>query len=82
MLEMITRDPLKVPIFTEQYWKVWDDKSPVPPQDLAMLVDWVRKHPPKHPLPKVSGLTPEERLALEDDYNARCVEYTRQHLPL
>jgi len=81
LLEMITRDPLKVPIFTEQYWKVWDDKSPVPPQDLAMLVDWVRKHPPKKPLPKVSGLTPEERLALEDDYNARCVEYVRANLP-
>lgn len=82
LLEMITRDPLKVPIFTEQYWKVFDEKSPVPPRDLAMLIDWVRKHPPKKPLPKVSGLTPEERLALEDDFNQRCVDYVRANLPL
>jgi sugar phosphate isomerase/epimerase len=81
-LEMITRDPLQVPIFTEQYWKVWDDKSPAPARDLAMLVEWVRKHPPKKPLPKVSGLTPQQQLALEDDYNQRCIDYTRANLPL
>ena len=82
ILEMITRDPLKVPIFTEQYWKVWDDKSPAPPRDLAMLIDWVRKHPPKKPLPKVSGLTPEQQLVLEDDLNQRCIDYTRANLPI
>jgi 3-oxoisoapionate decarboxylase len=82
LLEMITRDPLKVPIFTEQYWKVFDDKSPVPPRDLAMLIDWVRKNPPKKSLPRISGLTPAERLALEDDYNQRCIDYARANLPL
>lgn len=81
-LEMITRDPLKVPIFTEQYWRVYDEKSPVPPRDLAMLIDWVRKHPPKKPLPRVSGLTPEQRLALEDQFNQACIDYARAHLPL
>ena len=81
-LEMITRDPLKVPIFTEQYWKVYDEKSPVPPRDLAMLIDWVRKHPPKKPLPRISGLTPEQRLALEDECNQRCIDYARANLPL
>lgn len=81
-LEMITRDPLKVPIFTDAYWKVFDDKSPVPPRDLAMLVEWIREHPPKHSLPRVSGLSSSERLRLEDDYNQRCIEYARQHLPL
>jgi sugar phosphate isomerase/epimerase len=80
-LEMITRDPLKVPIFTEQYWKVYDDKSPVPPRDLAMLVEWVRKHPPKKPLPKISGLTSEQVLALEDELNQRSIDYARAHLP-
>ena len=82
LLEMITRDPLKVPIFTEQYWKVYDDKSPVPPRDLAMLVDWVRKHPPKKPLPRISGLTPEQRLAFEDACNQQCIDYAREKLPL
>jgi sugar phosphate isomerase/epimerase len=81
-LEMITRDPLKVPIFTEQYWKVYDDKSPVPPRDLAMLIDWVRNHPPKKPLPRTTGLTPEQQLALEDECNQQCIDYARANLPL
>lgn len=81
-LEMITRDPLKVPIFTEQYWKVYDEKSPVPPRDLASLIDWVRKHPPKKPLPRITGLTSEQRLALEDECNQKCIDYARAHLPL
>lgn len=81
-LEMITRDPLEVPIFTEDYWKVYDEDSPVPPRDLAMLVDWIRKNPPKHPLPRTSGLTPEQTLALEDELNDRCIDYARANLPL
>jgi sugar phosphate isomerase/epimerase len=80
-LEMLTRDPLKVPIFTEQYWKVYDDKSPVPPQDLAMLIDWIRKHPPRKPLPKTSGLTAAQVLALEDELNQRSIDYARANLP-
>ncbi|MEZ5354018.1 MAG: TIM barrel protein [Bryobacteraceae bacterium] len=80
-LEMLTRDPLKVPIFTEQYWKIYDDKSPVPPRDLAMLIEWVRSHPPRSPLPRTSGLTPEQVLALEDDLNDRSIAYARAHLP-
>jgi 3-oxoisoapionate decarboxylase len=81
-LEMITRDPLKVPIFTEQYWKVYDERSPVPSRDLAMLLDWVRKHPPRKPLPRTSGLTAEQRLALEDECNQKCIDYARAHLPV
>jgi sugar phosphate isomerase/epimerase len=80
-LEMLTRDPLKVPIFTDQYWKVYDDKSPVPPRDLAMLIAWVRQHPPKRPLPKTSGLTPAQVLALEDELNQRSIDYARANLP-
>jgi hypothetical protein len=81
-LEMITRDPLKVPIFTEQYWKVYDGKSPVPPRDLAMVIDYVRRHKPVKPLPRVSGLTPAQVLALEDELNQRCIDYARLNLPL
>jgi len=80
-LEMLTRDPLKVPIFTDQYWKVYDDKSPAPARDLAMLVQWIRNHPPKKPLPRTSGLNPVEVLALEDKLNQQCIDYARAHLP-
>lgn len=80
-LEMLTRDPLKVPIFTDQYWKVYDDKSPAPARDLAMLVQWVREHPPKKPLPRTSGLTPAQQLALEDELNQRSIDWARANLP-
>lgn len=80
-IEMLTRDPLEVPIFTEQYWKVYDAQSPVPPEDLARLIHYVRNHPPKRPLPRTSGLSPAQRLALEDDLNQRCIDYAREHLP-
>lgn len=80
-LEMLTRDPLKVPIFTEQYWKVYDEKSPAPSKDLAMLVSWIRNHPPKKPLPRTSGLSPEGALALEDQLNQQCIDYARAFLP-
>ena len=80
-LEMLTRDPLKVPIFTEQYWKVYDDKSPAPPRDLALLVAYIRQHPPKKPLPKTSGLTLVQVLALEDELNQRSIDYARANLP-
>lgn len=80
-LEMITRDPLIVPIFTDQYWNIWDDQSPVPSRDFARLIKWMRDHPPKQPLPKVSGLTPEQETELEDRYNDECLEYCRAHLP-
>jgi len=80
-LEMLTRDPLKVPVFTEQYWKVYDEKSPVPPRDVAMLISWVRNSPPKRPLPKTSGLSPQGVLALEDQLNQQCIDYARAFLP-
>ena len=35
-LEMITRDPLKIPVFTDKYWVTFDDSySPLPARDLA-----------------------------------------------
>jgi sugar phosphate isomerase/epimerase len=80
-LEMLTRDPLKVPIFTEQYWNIYDGKSPAPAKDLALLVGWIRDHPPKKPLPRTSGLSPAEVLALEDKLNRQCIDYARAHFP-
>jgi len=80
-LEMLTRDPLKVPIFTEQYWKVYDEKSPAPARDLALLIQWIRNHPPKQPLPRTSGLSAEQHLALEDKFNQQCIDYARANFP-
>jgi 3-oxoisoapionate decarboxylase len=82
-LEMITRDPLRIPVYTDGYWKTFDDAaSPLPGRDLARMLIIVRKHPPKEPLPHIAGLTPEAQVKLEDELNQRCVDYCRQYLDL
>jgi 3-oxoisoapionate decarboxylase len=82
-LEMITRDPLKIPVFTDKYWATFDDmESPLPGRDLARTLLLVKKNPPKKPLPVVTGLTPAQRLKLEDDNNLASIQYARQNLGL
>ncbi len=80
-LEMITRDPLKIPVFTDRYWVTFDDSySPLPGRDLANILDMVRKNPPKKPLPHITGLSPEAAVKFEDDNNLKCIQYARQVL--
>jgi 3-oxoisoapionate decarboxylase len=80
-LEMITRDPLKIPVYTPKYWASFDDTlSPLPGRDLAKVLDLVRKNKPKKPLPKTTGLSPEAQVKLENDLNAQCIAYARQNL--
>jgi sugar phosphate isomerase/epimerase len=80
-LEMITRDPLKIPVYTTKYWATFDDVgSPLPGRDLAKMLDRVRKS--KKPLPSMAGLTPEQRMKAEDDNNNQCIAYARQNLAM
>jgi sugar phosphate isomerase/epimerase len=80
-LEMITRDPLKIPVFTAKYWATFDDTySPLPGRDLAHTLDLVRKNKPKSPLPHLTGLSPEAQLKLEDDCISRSLDYARKYL--
>lgn len=80
-LEMITRDPLKIPIYTDKYWVTFDDAySPLPGRDLAKVLRIVRNNPPKGPLPHTSGLSPEAQVKLEDDLNQRCIDFCRQQI--
>lgn len=82
-LETITRDPLKIPVFTAKYWASFDDSySPLPGRDLANTLVLVKKNPPKKPLPRISGLTPTEQLRLEDQNNLASIQYARQNLGL
>jgi len=82
-LEMITRDPLKIPVFTDKYWVTFDDSySPLPARDLAKVLELVRDHPPGKPLPHISGLPPAQQVKMEDDYNQMCVDYARKNLDL
>jgi len=81
-LEMITRDPLKIPIYTEKYWATFTGDSAIPARDVAKVVELIQKNRPKSPLPRTTGLSLEEQVKLEDKYNLACVEYGRKYLAL
>jgi hypothetical protein len=78
-LEMITRDPLKIPIYTDQYWATFQD---VPGQQVAHMMQIIQKNPPKKPLPTIAGLELAARKKLEEDYNLACIRYARENLGL
>ncbi len=73
-LEMITRDPLRIPCLTPKYWATFED---LPGKDLARTLALVRKHQKKEPLPRVSGLPQEQQLALEDENVRKCLACAR-----
>ena len=82
-LEMITRDPLKIPVYTTKYWATFDDSySPLPGRDLARVLAMVKKNRPKSPLLRITGMNTEAQLKAENDYNARCIAYARQNLDM
>ena len=78
-LEMITRDPLRVPYLEDGYWVTR------PPRDRrreeAFRAAVLAKASPD-PLPHVTGLTPEQMLAAEDDNVRACVAYAKGTLGL
>jgi sugar phosphate isomerase/epimerase len=82
-LDMTTGDPLKIPVLTDKYWVAFEDaSSPLPGRDRAKILSMVRNNPPKKPLPRVTGLSPEAAVKLEDDNNLKCIEYARQVLSI
>lgn len=78
-LEMITRDPLRVPCLTEKYWATMAD---VPARELARTLRTVRVSAAAEPLPRVSDLVPERQVALEESNVRECLAYSREHLGL
>jgi sugar phosphate isomerase/epimerase len=78
-LEMITRDPLRVPCQTDEYWSTMEK---VPGLDLARLLALVNKHAGKDPLPRISKLGQADQLAVEDQNVRRSLEYGRAKLGL
>lgn len=78
-LEMITRDPLRIPCLTDDYWATMER---VPGRDLARTLVQVKKHAKREPLPRISKLTDAEQAAAEDRNVVRCLEYGRAKLGL
>ena len=76
-LEMITRNPLKIPCLSERYWATFPDRSG---ECLARTLSLVRAHKIERPLPRPDALDPAVRLRLEEDNVRQCLAYARGQL--
>lgn len=68
VLEMMSRDPLKVPVFTDKYWQTFPERSGI---YLARTLRMVRDKKTK--LPSFSNLSREKQLEVEEDNVKRCL---------
>lgn len=73
-LDMLTRDPLKIPCLTEKYWLTFPAR---PALHLARTLATVKANKPKQPLPRVTGLSRDEALALEARILDQCLAWAR-----
>jgi hypothetical protein len=78
-LEMIVRDPLRVPCLTDEYWASFDE---VNGRDLARAVTRIRRSERRPSLPRISGLSESDRTALEYELVDRCIRYAAGELGL
>jgi 3-oxoisoapionate decarboxylase len=78
-LEMITRDPLKVPCLDDSYWISFPDRNGL---YLARTLKLVAKQASTQALPRISQLSHEEQLRVEDQNVAACLRYAGEHLSL
>lgn len=78
-LEMITRDPLKIPCLTKDFWQTLPS---VTAGQLATTLRTVRDRSFKTDLPMVSPLSGEERLAVEEKNILASLSYSRERLEM
>lgn len=74
-LEMITRDPLKVPCLTAKYWEVFPGRSG---KYLAQTFKLVQTKSSSSPLPTVDQLAREERAKIEEENVKACLRYVNE----
>ena len=74
-LELITRDALKVPCLTPQYWSTFPD---VPASDLARTLRIVARNPAA--LQEVSGRSADEQVELETSNVVASIKYASEEL--
>jgi len=78
-LEVITRDPIKVPVLTPKYWATMPG---VPGADLARTLCTVKAKSPKEPLRMVNSLPAEQQIEFEQKMVEDSLTYAREHLEL
>lgn len=71
-LEMITRDPLKVPCLRDHYWITFPDRNGI---YLARMLRLVNEQKSATPLPLFSNFAPEEYSRVEEENIRACFEY-------
>ncbi|MPR35648.1 sugar phosphate isomerase/epimerase family protein [Salmonirosea aquatica] len=76
-LEMITRDPLQIPILTKEYWPAMEV---VPAEDVAETLRMVRQKKFKTDLPTVAQLSADARLAVEEQNILESLAYSKKLL--
>jgi sugar phosphate isomerase/epimerase len=76
-LEMITRDPLRVPCLRTKYWATLAN---LPAKELARILAMVRDSASKQPLPRISDLNMEQKLAREDENVRASLEFAKRKL--
>ena len=78
-LEMITRDPLKVPCLNDKYWATFPHRNGLA---LARTLRFVNSHKTAKPLPRIYHLSHEEQLRIENENVMACLKYARETLGL
>lgn len=78
-LEMITRDPLEIPCLKADYWSTMGN---VPGSDLAGILRQVKSKKTSTPLPRMTPLSAEDRLAAEEQNILACLTYSQNRLGL
>jgi 3-oxoisoapionate decarboxylase len=76
-LEMITRDPLEIPCLRSDYWATF---SEVRGTALASTIRLVREKKSQQPLPRVSQLSLDDRLEVEEKNITQSISYSDQKL--
>jgi sugar phosphate isomerase/epimerase len=78
-LEMMTRDPLKVPYLEDRYWVTRERRDPA---RIKRFEDTLLSRAWEKPLPRITGLIQEDKIAAEDRNVRLCADYARKTLKL
>ncbi|EAZ79366.1 sugar phosphate isomerase/epimerase family protein [Algoriphagus machipongonensis] len=78
-LEMITRDPLEIPVLSQEYWATMGN---LPATELAKMLKEVKDKTFIGSLPSVSELNQEQRLAFEEENVIKSLSFSKSTLGL
>jgi sugar phosphate isomerase/epimerase len=78
-LDMLTRDPLKIPCLTDRYWATFPERNG---KYLAKALTMVRANRPRRPIPRVTSMDRAAAMELEQANVRQSLDYARDELGL